>query len=44
MSLISEWVPVTRTIDDHIDMFENINVLRGQNDTTKRNSNSRLVR
>jgi len=27
MSLISEWVPVTRTIDDHIDDFENIDVL-----------------
>ena len=27
MSLISEWVPLIRTIDDHIDDFENIDVL-----------------
>lgn len=27
MSLVNEWVPIYRTVDDHIDNFENIDVL-----------------
>jgi hypothetical protein len=43
--MLYEIVPIVRTIDKHIDDFENIQILKwGHNDTKTRERSNRLVR